>query len=153
VFYLAGSDHYHRVTPRDGRPDTIQRLETGIRKRIGGFSPRTHKLSAVFLDRGDHREPVETFLDVRWMDHLPVRASSTAIRDALSGQQALCELVALPFTAYCAICEQGTYRMQQEDAGRRLLECDFFRAVGDTRDRSTTLQQQAGAWAGGGGMI
>jgi nicotinic acid mononucleotide adenylyltransferase len=131
VFYLAGSDHFHRFTSLEGRPDTIQRLETGIRGRIAGFNPRTHRLSAVFLDRGDRCGPVETFLDVRWIDGLPVRASSTTIRGALSGQEPLCELVALPFTAYCAICAQGTYRMQQEDKGRPLSECDFFRAVSD----------------------
>jgi nicotinic acid mononucleotide adenylyltransferase len=148
MFYLVGSDHFHRFTPREGRPDTIQRLETGIRRRSGGFNPRRHKLSVVFLDRGDECEPVESFLDVRWVDHLPVKASSTRIRDALSGQMPLCELVALPFSAYCMICAQGTYRMH-----RQTSECDFDRTAGGTEDLRAASTQEAGAYASSGGMI
>jgi hypothetical protein len=132
VFYLAGSDHAHRFAARTGCPDTIQRLETGVRKRINGFNPRTHRLSAVFLDRGDRCAPVESCLDVRWIDHLPVRTSSTMIRGALSGHEPLCELAGLPFTAYCTICAHGMYRMEEEDAGRWPSECDFFRCAEET---------------------
>jgi nicotinic acid mononucleotide adenylyltransferase len=127
VFYLAGSDHAHRFTAGAGCPDTIQRLETGVRKRMKGFNPRTHRLSAVFLDRADRCAPVESFLDVRWIERLPVQTSSTMIRGALSGHAPLCELAALPFTAYCTICAHGTYRMVDEDAHRWPSECDFFR--------------------------
>jgi nicotinic acid mononucleotide adenylyltransferase len=107
AFYLAGSDHFHRYAPQTGEPDTIQKLEEGVRRRVHGFNPRLHRLSAVFLDRGDRSEPVETFLDVRWIAHLPLKTSSTRIRRALEGNEPLHELTALPFTAYCAICEHG----------------------------------------------
>ena len=35
--YLAGSDHYQRLCPTSGEPDTIQRLEDGVRNRIYGY--------------------------------------------------------------------------------------------------------------------
>ncbi len=110
AFYLAGSDHFHRYAPQTGEPDTIQKLEEGVRRRIHGFDPRLHRLSAVFLDRGDRSETVETFLDVRWMADLPLKTSSTRIRRALDGSEPLHELAALPFTAYCAICAHGEPR-------------------------------------------
>jgi hypothetical protein len=117
AFYLAGSDHCHRFAPQSGHPDTIQRLEEGMRKAIHGFDPRTRWLSVVFLDRGDCSESVGSFLDVRWIEQMPLKTSSTRIRGALSGREPLCELAALPFTAYCLLCTQGTYQMQQEKVG------------------------------------
>ena len=113
VFYLAGSDHCHRFAPRTGHPDTIQRLEEGVRQGIHGFDPRVQGLSVVFLDRGDQREPVESFLDVHWIEQMPLKTSSTRIRGALRGQGPLCELAALPFTAYCMLCTHPAYRMQR----------------------------------------
>ncbi len=127
VFYLAGSDHFHRLTPQTGRPDTIQRLEEGVRKRLYGFDPRTQRLSAVFLDRGEDGEPVESFLDIRWLDALPLNTSSTRIRDALGGQEPLCELTALPFTAYCTICAHGMYRMIDDRTGSGVPRCERTR--------------------------
>ena len=117
VFYLAGSDHCHRFAPRTGNPDTIQRLEEGVRNAIHGFDPRVHWLSVVFLDRGGQSEPVESFLDVHWIEQMPLETSSTRIRGALQGQEPLCELAALPFTAYCMLCTHPVNRTQgaQED--------------------------------------
>ncbi len=111
VFYLAGSDHFHRRAPRTGNHDTIQRLEDGAHWRIHGFDPRVHSLSAIFLDRGDRVDPVESDLDIGWITDLPLQSSSTKIRGALNGSEPLCELAALPFSAYCAICTRGMYRM------------------------------------------
>jgi nicotinic acid mononucleotide adenylyltransferase len=113
VFYLAGSDHAQRFDAHTGCPDTIQRLETGVRRRLSGFNPCIHRLSAVFLDRGERSAPIESFLDVRWIDELPLRTSSTMIRGALTGHQPLCELIALPFTAYRTICIHGMYRIEE----------------------------------------
>jgi CO dehydrogenase/acetyl-CoA synthase alpha subunit len=48
---------------------------------------------------------------------MPLKTSSSKIRDALSGREPLCELAALPFTAYCLLCTQGNCQMQQEKAG------------------------------------
>jgi hypothetical protein len=132
AFYLAGSDHFHRFAPQTGDPDTIQRLEEGVRGRILGFDPRLHRLSAVFLDRGDCSESVESFLDIRWIAQLPLKASSTRIRCALGGREPLYELTALPFTAYCAICVHGEYRMGEQNLGswpaRRDLVCSADQA-------------------------
>ena len=75
--YLAGSDHYQRLCPTSGAPDTIQRLEDGVRNRIYGYRPGVHSVSAAFLDRGipgsacedvpgrdmDPRHPSEVLLD------------------------------------------------------------------------------------------
>jgi len=146
VFYLAGSDHAHRFSPRSGCPDTIQRLESGVLRRTGGFDPRMHKLSAVFLDRGDRCDPVESLLDVRRIDHLPARTSSTMIRGALNGQKPLCELMALPFTVYRAIRAHDMYRMAQEDAGHRPPGRDFFRRAADAQDHSGEPGDQ-GVWS------
>ncbi len=114
AFYLAGSDHCYRLTPQTGHPDTIQRLEGGVRAASHGFDPRFRRLSVVFLDRGSGGEQVESFLDVRWIEQLPLNTSSTRIRGALSGREPLCELAALPFTAYCALCTQAAYQLQEE---------------------------------------
>jgi hypothetical protein len=117
AFYLAGSDHCHRFAPQTGYPDTIQKLEEGVRKAIHGFDPRIRWLSVVFLDRGDCGESDASFLDIHWIQKMPLKTSSTRIRGALSGREPLCELAALPFTAYCLLCTQGTYQVQQEKAG------------------------------------
>jgi len=71
----------------------------------------------VFLDRGGQSEPVESFLDVHWIEQMPLETSSTRIRGALQGQEPLCELAALPFTAYCMLCTHPVNWMQraQED--------------------------------------
>jgi len=117
AFYLAGSDHCHRFAPQTGHPDTIQRLEEGVRNAIHGFDPRARWLSVVFLNRGDYNESDASFLDIHWIQQMPLKTSSTKIRDALCGREPLCELAALPFTAYCMLCTHGTYQMQQEKAG------------------------------------
>ncbi len=114
AFYLAGSDHCHRLTPQTRHPDTIQRLERGVREALHGFDPRLRRLSVVFLDRGDGAGPVESFLDLRWIKQLPLNTSSTRIRGALSGREPLCELAALPFTAYCTLCTQAAFQMREE---------------------------------------
>lgn len=111
VFYIAGSDHFGRHPPSSGRPDTIRKLEKGIRRRAHGFDPRRHKLSAVFLNRRGHFESVETFLDVRWIDDLPLHCSSTRIRGALVGHEKLSELSFLPYSVYSTICSRGLYGM------------------------------------------
>ncbi len=117
VFYIAGSDHYCSCVPPGRNPDTITKLEKGIRRRAHGFNPHRHKLSVVFLDRGGNVGNVETFLDVRWIHDLPLHTSSTRIRGALAGEQVLSELSFLPYSAYSAICAGGFYSMSL--GGRR----------------------------------
>ena len=112
AYYLAGSDHCHRLAPQTGQPDTIQKLEEGVHGASHGFDPEMHRLSVVFLSRGDCWKPVDSFLDVHWIEQLPLNTSSTRIRGALSGREPLCELAALPFTAYCALCTYGAYQLR-----------------------------------------
>jgi nicotinic acid mononucleotide adenylyltransferase len=114
AFYLAGSDHCHRVVPQTGRPDTIQRLEDGVRGAFWGFDRRVHRLSVVFMDRGDQSAADESFLELHRIEQMPLATSSTRIREALSGRRSLCELAALPFTSYCSLCTYGIYQLEQE---------------------------------------
>ena len=109
AFYLAGTDHYQRFDRVTGEPDTIQRLEDGIRGRLFGFDGRRHELSAIFLDRGGPLHPVDTFLDVHWIDQLPLRMSSTCIRDALCGRGPPAALAGLPFATFATIRALGLY--------------------------------------------
>jgi hypothetical protein len=109
AFYLAGSDHYHRRHPRTGTPDTIQLLEDGIWERRAVLRDRIHSVSVAFLDRGSPYTPVETYLDVRWIADLPLRCSSTGIRQALAEQGDTAALAAVPYTVYRRIQAMGLY--------------------------------------------
>jgi hypothetical protein len=100
AFYLAGSYHYQRFHPQTGDPDTIQRLEDGIRHKIYDFCERRHRISVIFLDRGLPEPEVDTFLDIKWMRDLPLHCSSTGIRDALNGRSAPDKLLAVPYTVF-----------------------------------------------------
>jgi hypothetical protein len=109
AFYLAGTDHYRRWASGAGNPDTLQRLEDVIRRKLYSYDERMHGVSAVFLDRGNPIRPVETFLDVKWIERLPLWASSTRIREAIGGRCALKMLAAVPFTVFSAICALRLY--------------------------------------------
>jgi len=100
AFYLAGSDHYQCFNLQKGNPDTIQRLEEGIRQKLYGYCERRHRISVVFLDRGLPKPKVETFLDIKWIRDLPFHCSSTSIRDALNGRNTLEKLLAVPYTVF-----------------------------------------------------
>lgn len=121
LFYIAGSDHYRRLSPTGGGPDTIERLERGIRRRAHGFDPRRHRLSVVFLDRGEPVQPVETSLDVRWIHGLPLNTSSSRIREALAGRFDLSELTFLPYRTYASICARGLYGIRPNGRNERCL--------------------------------
>ena len=73
AFYIAGSDHYHRTRPATGDPDTIARLEDGITRKLHGFDPDRFTVSLVFLQRGEKRGNVPTWLDVRFVRGLRSR--------------------------------------------------------------------------------
>jgi len=109
AFYLVGSDHYHRWDPRTGLPDTIQRLEDGIAKWTRDPEAPRHQLTVVFMERGDRTEPVPTTLDVGWISDLPLRCSSTSIRQALCGRGSPEVLAALPLSVFRSIDALGLY--------------------------------------------
>jgi nicotinic acid mononucleotide adenylyltransferase len=109
AFYLVGSDHFQRFDPETGTPDTIQRLEEGIENELHGFSGYCHKISLIFLDRGLPKPEVKTSLEIEWIRDLPLHCSSTSIRDALNGHQAISRLQAVPFTVFNYICAKRLY--------------------------------------------
>lgn len=103
AFYIAGTDHCRRSDPVTGEPDTLQRLEDGVRSKLYGFDERRHSLSAVFLDRGHPAHAPDTFLNVHFIDRLPLHTSSTRIRDAISGRGPSRVLTGIPFTTFATI--------------------------------------------------
>jgi hypothetical protein len=98
-----------RFNPDTGEPDTLQRLEDGVRRKLYGFDERRRSLSVIFPDRGDSSQPADTFLEVKRVDQLPLRMSSTRIRDALCGRCPLAALAGIPFTAFATICALELY--------------------------------------------
>jgi nicotinic acid mononucleotide adenylyltransferase len=110
AFYIAGSDHYQRTMPATGSPDTITRLENGISRRIHGHDPLRHKISAVFLERGERNGIVPTWLDVLFVPGLPVQTSSTAIRAALADGGRRAPLWTLPYVALKSIRGKNLYK-------------------------------------------
>ena len=109
AFYLAGTDHCRRCDPTTGEPDTIQRLEDGVRGKLFGFDKTKNSLSMVFLDRGDPPRPVESFLEMKRIGPLPFTMSSTLARDALSGRCPPRVLAGLPFTVFTTACALGLW--------------------------------------------
>jgi nicotinic acid mononucleotide adenylyltransferase len=109
AFYLAGTDHCRRFNPDTGAPDTLQRLEDGVRRKLYGFDERRHSLSVIFLDRGHPHQAADTFLDVKWIDRLPLHMSSTRIRDALCGRCPPGVLAGVPFSVFATACALGLY--------------------------------------------
>ena len=127
--YLAGSDHYQRLCPASGEPDTIQRLEDGVRNRIYGYRPGVHSVSAAFLDRGIPTPHVKTFLDVTWIQDIPVKCSSTGVREALGGHGPPAELLGLPYSVFCHIRSMGLYRPHHRADARKPRETGGSRAA------------------------
>ena len=119
AFYLAGTDHCRRFNPETTEPDTIQRLEDGVRTKLYGFDERRHHLSVIFLDRGDPVPPVDTFLDVLRIDRLPLGMSSTRIRDAIGGRSSPRVLAGIPFTVFSTIRTLGLYGGARPPIGER----------------------------------
>ena len=77
--------------------------------KLYGFDERRHRLSAIFLDRGDPVPPVDTFLELLRIDRLPLGMSSTRIRDAFRGRCSPRVLAGVPFTVFRSIRALGLY--------------------------------------------
>lgn len=111
AFYIAGSDHYRRVTEQ-GEPDTIQKLEQ-IVKEQGKTGSGLHTISAIFLDRESERmrrEDVATSLIVEVLPAIPLRISSSIVRQALREQAFAEALGSLPYSSLLEIRAAGLYR-------------------------------------------
>ena len=85
AFYIAGTDHYRRFDGQ-GEPDTIQKLEAGM-SLMGTARSGNHEISALFLPREKTflvHNVIDTFLKVHILPAVPIRCSSTEIRNALT---------------------------------------------------------------------
>ena len=109
-FYIAGTDHRNRYYPETGKPDTIQKLEDGIRGKIFGYDERMNSISMIFVGRGEGtRSGVETFLTIESVEGMLLETSSTSIRRTLAGHGALEKLATLPFSVFKRIRKSGLY--------------------------------------------
>jgi nicotinic acid mononucleotide adenylyltransferase len=99
-FYIVGADHYHRINPKTGEADTLQKLESMIADDNYFFNPALHSISAIFIERGTRDCAVETDIPVAFIPGMPFAASSTMIREAFNGTQPVHTLALLPYTAF-----------------------------------------------------
>lgn len=135
AFYMAGTDHCRRFDPVTGEPDTLQRLEDGVRGKLHGFDQRRHSLSVIFLDRGSPAPSVGTFLDVQRIDQLPLHVSSTRIRDALCRRCPPRVLAGVPFTVLSTVRALELYGSSFPLKGGRSASWNFPGAQGARRLR------------------
>jgi len=101
AYYIVGADHYYRINPKSGQPDTIQKLEDNIEKVIYNYNKLMHKVSAIFIERGKRRYIVETSLEVEFIPTLGLGASSTRIREG--------DISLMPYTAYAYARKHDLY--------------------------------------------
>ncbi|MCX8044752.1 MAG: hypothetical protein N3B18_11600 [Desulfobacterota bacterium] len=118
IWYLAGSDHYRRHYPGTHYPDTVQKLEDHIEKRLCGYNGAVHSIAVGFVRRG-HTENrfVDTFLPVQFLPEIPIQVSSSMIREALQKNYNPKVLALVPYAAYIDIMIFDLYGAV--DAGRR----------------------------------
>lgn len=110
AFYIAGSDHYYRHNPATGKPDTIQKLENGVKRKIFGYDERMSSISVIFVGRGKRvLNGIDTFLNVKFIRGMPFEASSTSIRKALAGGGTIKKLAALPYSVFKHIRRSALY--------------------------------------------
>jgi nicotinic acid mononucleotide adenylyltransferase len=109
LFYIVGADHYHRVNPRTGQADTLQKLEGISADETYYFNPSLHSISAIFIERGTRDYTVETDIPVAFIPGMPFAASSTMIREAFQGNRPVQTLALLPCTAFNYVDAFGLY--------------------------------------------
>ena len=109
MFYIAGGDHYRRFYPGTEYPDTLVKLELHMDARIFSYKPSMHTINAALVERGSHAGHVETCLDVKFLQALPLAASSTMIREALGGAGPRSDLAILPYSSYIDIQAMTLY--------------------------------------------
>jgi nicotinic acid mononucleotide adenylyltransferase len=104
AFYIAGTDHCYRRNPVSGEADTVQKLETGVMRRVRDDGEQrasaAHTLSVIFIQRERRCRAPDTFLPLRFIPSPLPEVSSTDIRDALCGRRNASALAALPFTVF-----------------------------------------------------
>jgi len=100
LFYIVGADHYHRLNPRTGEADTLQKLEEKIADETYYFNPSLHSISAIFIERGARDCTFETGIPAAFIPGMPFAASSTMIREAFQGNRPVQTLALMPCTAF-----------------------------------------------------
>jgi nicotinic acid mononucleotide adenylyltransferase len=114
AFYIAGADHGRRFDPDAGQPDTVQKIEEHVRRKMYGFDSKKHRISMIFVKRGVAKCSVETRSNVSCMPGVPFEASSSAIRRALAGREKIDRLALIPHTAYLYIKALGLYALERQ---------------------------------------
>ncbi|MCX5898521.1 MAG: hypothetical protein NTY29_10045, partial [Proteobacteria bacterium] len=109
LFYIVGADHYHRVNPRTGEADTLQKLENKIAADNHFFNPAKHSISAIFIERGTRDYTVETDIPLAFIPGMPFAASSTMIREAFNGSRPVQTLALMPCKAFIYANAFGLY--------------------------------------------
>jgi hypothetical protein len=87
---------------REGRPDTIERLEQ-LMRALRRVDDRRHSAPAIFVDRpGESVAPdrIDTFLDVHVPPAMPLACSSIAARLALCTGKSTEALTSVPYSTF-----------------------------------------------------
>lgn len=117
AFYIAGTDHRHRNSPKTGRPDTIQKIEDGVAGKLYGYDERMNSVSVIFLGRGAQAlTPIDTFLATGSIQEMPCEASSTSMRKALAGDGGLEMLAMLPHCVFSYVRKWGLYSFAPQES-------------------------------------
>jgi len=109
AFYLVGADHYHRINPKTGGADTIQKIEDHMVYNAGNYNDAVHSISVIFIERGARNHTVETCLPTAFIPEMPFDASSTIIREAFQGKRNINTLALMPYAAYRHAFELSLY--------------------------------------------
>ncbi len=119
--YLAGADHYRRIYPDKGYPDTIGKLERFCAAGFFNTESGRHTVRAGFILRGHPITELQTHLPTCFLDGMPGGISSTLIRAALRGQGPSAALAFLPHRAYAALQASNPYRIPESGWRRRSM--------------------------------
>ena len=109
AFYIVGADHCHRINPKTGGADTIQKIEGHLARNTGNFNDALHSVSIIFIERGARQHAVETCLPIAFIPEMPFAASSTIIREVFQGKRGINNLALMPHAAYRYSLELGLY--------------------------------------------
>jgi hypothetical protein len=109
AFYIVGADHYQRINPKTGGPDTIQKIESHLETKTCNFNNAFHSVSIIFIERGARNHSVATDLPIAFIPEMPFAASSTMLREAFQEKRGIETLSLMPYTAYRHAIELGLY--------------------------------------------
>ena len=109
AYYIVGADHYRRINPKNGSPDTIQKIEDHTARKTCNFNNTLHRVSIIFIERGERKQTVATSLPVAFIPDMPFSASSTIIREAFQGKCGIETLSLMPYRAYRYAVELDLY--------------------------------------------